>query len=248
MANLFDTANPAIQQNMLRDVQEMVRHETGRSIDEGQAARLARTILGRAKSREALYRVSTARLRGLVDKLGGRVAHATINDNGKKTGAQLDTEINDILRARQKREARERSAAPPARSSGVPSEADHERRELASAHKRLVDLRRAPLADRKEAQAAFLETMRDEPDLVAERIGWMLGGSYGHGEKQVAMRVLKNPRMNRSASLTQLIGAFEWQSPEDMSRAAWKKLSKREQAALERAVQAAIKRAESEEP
>lgn len=169
------------------------------------------------------------------------------NGNGK-TAAQLDGEINDILRARQKREALQSGVAKAARSSGVPSQAEYERRELASAHKRLVDLRRAPLADRKEAQASFLEAIRDNPELVAERIGWLLGGSYGHGEKQVAMRVLKNPRMNRSASLTQLVGAFEWQSPEDMSRAAWKKLSKREQAALERAVQAAIKRAENEEP
>lgn len=152
------------------------------------------------------------------------------------------------MRARQKRESRARGIATPGRSSGVPSQVEYERRELVSAHKKLVDLRREPLADRKEAQASFLETMRTDPELVAERIDWLLNGSYGHGEKQVAMRVLRNPRMNRAASLTQLIGAFEWRSPEDMSRAAWNKLSASEKTALDRAVQGAIKRAESEEP
>jgi len=56
--------------------------------------------------------------------------------------------------------------------------------------------------------------------------------------------------MNRSAALTQMIGGFEWMTPEDMVRAAWKKLSAGEKAALETAVQGAIvsaERAEREE-
>ena len=80
--SVFDTAPPAIQQNMIRDVQEMVRHEAGRSIDAEQAEQLARKLLARAKSREALYRVSSARLRSLVDALAGG-HHAT-----KKSPAQ----------------------------------------------------------------------------------------------------------------------------------------------------------------
>lgn len=171
------------------------------------------------------------------------------NGNGKKTAAQLDGEINDILRARQRREERERaaktSAAP--RSSGIPSQAEHERREHLEARQRLDEIRRAPLSDRKEAQADFLKAMRDDPELVAERVGWLLGGSYGYGSMVLAKRVLASPRMNRSAALTQMIGAFEWMTPEEMGRAAWKKLTKSEQAALERAVQSAIRDAESEE-
>jgi hypothetical protein len=168
---------------------------------------------------------------------------ANSNGNGKTSGAQLDREINDILRARQKREARA-AAAKPAKSA-IPSQAEYERNEQAMARKRLDAFRRAPLADRKEAQAEFLEAMREDPDLVAERIEWLLDGTLGVGELLLAQRVLGNPRMNRSAALTQMVGAFNWQSPEDMTIAAWKKLSKKEQAALERAVQAAIKNAES---
>jgi len=166
------------------------------------------------------------------------------NGNGKKTGKQLDSEINDILAARQKREAR---TAQPARSSGVPSEGELARRELSEAHQRLSEVERAPLADRKEAAARFFEDMRDHPDLVAERVGWLLDGSYGAGEQMMARRILGSPRMNRSAALTQMTAALEWSSPSAMTRAAWKKLTKGQQAALEKAVQAAIRNAESQE-
>lgn len=167
------------------------------------------------------------------------------NGNGKKSSAQLDREINDIVAARQKREARERTAQP--RSSGIPSQAEYERRELAEANQRLHEVERASLADRKEAAAEFFEAMRDRPEVVAERVGWLLNGNYGYGQMQMAKRVLKSPRMNRSAALTHMIAAFEWSTPDAMARAGWKKLTKGQQAALEKAVQGAIKSAESEE-
>lgn len=171
---------------------------------------------------------------------------ANSNGNGKKSGPQLDREINDILRARQKREVAKPTPSSPSRS-GTPSQTEYERRELADARGRLGEVRRAPLADRKAAQAQFFEAMRDHPELVAERLGWLLDGSYGWGEGQLAKQILASPRMNRSAALTQMVGVFEWQSPEDMSRAAWKKLSAGEKARLESEVQAAISSAESEE-
>lgn len=167
------------------------------------------------------------------------------NGNGKKNGAQLDREIDEVLRMRQKKQAASAAAKP--RSSGIPSQAEYERRELADAHRKLDELRRAPLSDRKEAQEEFLKVMREDPELVAERVGWLLGGNYGYGSMVMAKRVLGSPRMNRSAALTQMIGAFEWMAPEDMVRAAWKKLSASEKAALESAVQGAITSAQSKE-
>ena len=166
------------------------------------------------------------------------------NGNGKKSGAQLNREIDEVLRMRQKKQAAATASRPGAH---IPSPVEYERRELSAAHRKLDELRRAPLSDRKEAQAEFLKVMRDDPNLVAERIGWLLGGSYGYGSMLLAKRVLAAPRMNRSAALTQMIGAFEWMAPEEMVRAAWKKLSTREKAALERAVQGAIKDAQGEE-
>lgn len=177
------------------------------------------------------------------------------NGNGRKTDAQLDREVNDILVARQKREARERESAAlrrlqetqQPRSPGIPSQAEYEQRELREANQRLAKVERAPLADRKEASTEFFAAMRDHPDLVAERVGWLLDGNYGYGQMLLAKRVLGSPRMNRSAALTQMVAAFEWSSPGAMTRAAWKKLTKGQQAALDRAVQGAIRDAESAE-
>jgi hypothetical protein len=167
-----------------------------------------------------------------------------MGNNGTKSSAQLDREVNDILRARQKREARERAAQP---RSSLPSQSEYERRELQEAHQRLSEVERAPLADRKEAAAEFFEAMRDHPGLVAERVGWLLGGNYGYGQMLMAKRVLGSPRMNRVAALTQMVAAFEWSSPGAMTRASWKKLTKGQQAALERAVKGTIADAEREE-
>ncbi len=166
----------------------------------------------------------------------------------KKNSAQLEREIKDSLRA-SRHGARRLAEAPrstPARSS-IPSQEEYERREFARAQRQLEEIRRSPLADRKEAQAEFLEAMRERPEVVSERIGWLLDGNYGYGTMMLAKRVLASPRMNRSAALTQMIGALEWRSPEDMSRAAWKSLSTSQKARLESEVQSAIASAESEE-
>lgn len=121
---------------------------------------------------------------------------------------------------------------------------EYDRRELAEANQRLEKIRRAPLADRKAAQATFLNAIRTMPEHIADMIGWMIDGNYGHGEMVLARRVLASPRMNRAAALTQMAGAFEWGSPEDLSRAAWHQLSSAEKTKLDRAVQAALKHAD----
>jgi hypothetical protein len=164
---------------------------------------------------------------------------ASNGKSSKKSAAQLNQEIDEVLRMRQRKAA----AAPKVvqgSSPGIPSQVDYERRELAGAHKRLEEIQRAPLADRKEAQASFLKAMRSTPELVGERIGWLFDGNYGMGSMMLARRVLASPRMNRAAALTQMIGAFEWQSPEVMSREAWKKLTPGEKARLDSAVQGVI--------
>lgn len=132
--------------------------------------------------------------------------------NGKKSGAQLQHDIDEVLRMRQKKQGSAKVAQPASRAS---NDAEHERRERAEAQQRLAEVRRQPLSDRKEAQAKFLETMRVNPELIAERLGWLLDGSYGYGAMLLAKQVLGSPRMNRSAALTQMVGAFEWMVPEE---------------------------------
>jgi len=131
--------------------------------------------------------------------------------------------------------------------SRTPNQYEYEMREIASAHRQMDEVRRAPLADRKEAQLAFFEAMREHPDLVAERVDWLLGGNYGYGSMLLAKQILDSPRMNRVAALTQMIGVFEWQSPEVMTRQAWKRLTPGEKSQLAYAVQDSINDALAED-
>lgn len=58
---------------------------------------------------------------------------------------------------------------------------EYEQREIRTF---LSDVRRASqgsLEERKESAKEFLGTIDKDPGLVAERIGWLLGGNYGHG-------------------------------------------------------------------
>lgn len=151
--------------------------------------------------------------------------------NGKKTGAQLQRDIDASLA-----KANIKS----------PSQVEYERRELTEANQSLRAVENAPLADRKEAAATFFEAMRDQPEIVGERVGWLLDGNYGYGQMLMAKRVLSSPRMNRAAALTHMVAAFEWSTPNAMARAGWKKLTASQQAALDRAVLKAIREAEAE--
>jgi hypothetical protein len=130
--------------------------------------------------------------------------------------------------------------------SGIPSQAEYERNERIEAirHEREVDA--APLADRKDAQRAFFEAMRDDPGTVGERISWLIDGNYGYGPMRIAKEIVASPRMNRRAGLTLLVGIFEWQCPRRMGADAWKKLTKPQKALLDRAVDVVIAAAEAD--
>jgi hypothetical protein len=130
---------------------------------------------------------------------------------------------------------------------GMPSQREYEERKIREARAQEHAVENAPLADRKEAQLEFFNAMRDTPDLVAERIGRLLDGNYGYGAMIIAKDVLVRTRMNREATLTQMIGVYEWQSPSEMTRAAWKRLTSGERTALGREVRLAIRDAEEVE-
>lgn len=129
----------------------------------------------------------------------------------------------------------------------IPSQQEYEQRELQMAHKQIKDVERAPLADRKEAAAEFLEAMQDSPDTVGERVGWLLAGNYGFGAMLIAKNVLHHKRMNREAALTHLVATFEWMAPQRMAAQEWKKLTHAQQDALDVAVREAIADAEASE-
>jgi hypothetical protein len=129
----------------------------------------------------------------------------------------------------------------------IPTQAQYEQNELSLAVRDEELINQAPLSERKECQANFLEAMATDPAVVAERIGWMLDGNYGYGQMLMAKRIVASPRMNRVAALSQLACVFEWRCPRAMGVAAWKKLTKTQQRDLESAIETVIAAAEKTE-
>lgn len=121
-------------------------------------------------------------------------------------------------------------------ASNIPSQHEYEMREAREFNRQLDEVERGSLAERKEAAASFYEAMAHDPGLVAERVGWLLNGSYGYGSYKAAMDVARRPRMNRAALLTQWTGALEWMSPMRMTIASWKKLTPAQKKHLDAAV------------
>ena len=118
-----------------------------------------------------------------------------------------------------------------------------------SYYKRVMEVDKALLADRKEACAEFYNAMagkgeyrrNDIANIVAERIGWLLDENYGQEETDAAHRILAmRANANKVAQLTHMIGVLEWMCPPKMAVAAWKKLTAAEKASLDKAIKAEI--------
>lgn len=128
------------------------------------------------------------------------------------------------------------------------SRAAYERDEARRFRAQLDQVEKAPLSERKEGRDQWAGALRT-PEIVAERIGWLLNGSYGRGSYCAALVVIGNPRMNVKAWLGATIAAIEWRCPGAYARAAWKTLTPDQQTTLADLIQAEIdyKVAEMEE-
>lgn len=126
------------------------------------------------------------------------------------------------------------------------SQREYENRSLHEANRHLTQIESAPLSERKEAQAEFLEVIKNDPALLAERLSWLIDGNYGYGEMMKAKQIIASPRVNREAALTQLVAAYEWQCPPAMAVAAWKKLDATEKRMLSSAIEVVIEAAEAD--
>jgi hypothetical protein len=112
------------------------------------------------------------------------------------------------------------------------SQTMYEANEVASFRKDLA------LVEKGEAQNEideWKEALAHDPALVAERIGWIINGSYGYGAMLQAKQRI-NQRGNAPAWLTQVVGALEWGVPFASTRKAWNALNPRQKAALDKHV------------
>jgi hypothetical protein len=121
----------------------------------------------------------------------------------------------------------------------------YEIQELTRANREEQQINRAPLSERKEAQADFLKDVREAPDHFADMTRFLLSGDFGHGQMLQAHNV--TPRMNRVAYWTQLTALWNYRCPRVMAIAAWKKLSAKEKDALQREMEEVVREFDSRE-
>ncbi len=105
----------------------------------------------------------------------------------------------------------------------------------------------APLTERKEARAEWLEALQNSPELIAERVDWLIDGNYGYVSYYRAQEIIHNKRMNRTAALGQMIAALEWQCPNAYARTAWNSLTEEQKTAVTAALNDVISDALEEE-
>jgi hypothetical protein len=114
----------------------------------------------------------------------------------------------------------------------------YEQRELEEARRNEREVDSAPLAERKAAQAEFVDALKHSPSIIAERVGWLLEGQYGMGAMLQAHAITS--RMNRPATYTQMIAVLDHNCPRRLAVDAWKKLTKPEQKKLQQLIEAEI--------
>ena len=105
--------------------------------------------------------------------------------------------------------------------------------------RQLAGIESAPLVDRREARTEYTQAMRETPEIIAERVSWLLDGHYGRGAYALSHEIAQS-RGNRVAGLAQLIAQLEWQCPAAFAREAWRRLSPIEQGAVNVAVAGVI--------
>jgi hypothetical protein len=125
----------------------------------------------------------------------------------------------------------------------IESEASYVARMVAESLTHDRNLDKAPLGERKAYRDAFALAMRVTPRIIAERIDWLLNGTYGRGEFERAWLVMTAGHgTNVQAQLVALIGAMEWSCPYRHTREAWKMLSDAQKKALSATLETVIKR------
>jgi hypothetical protein len=88
----------------------------------------------------------------------------------------------------------------------------------------LAEVEKLQPSEKRACAVAWGVALRVNPEMVAERIGWLLDDNYGYGSWIEARKVAQNTRMNRVVWLAQVIAALEWQCPAGKAREIYKAL------------------------
>lgn len=105
------------------------------------------------------------------------------------------------------------------------------------AYNHLEQIEKAPLDERREARKEWTETLK-LLDILTRNTEWLLGGNYGYGEMQLALKALE--KKQKHVYIARLLAAFDDGCPARFAALAWKTLTPEEQQAANMAILAGI--------
>lgn len=107
----------------------------------------------------------------------------------------------------------------------------------------LRDMARADRGSAKDKRAAvklFAEHAAGDPELVAERISWLLAGHYGKGAYDRAWELVGSRFVKPTSHLISLIATLEWVVPQARVNEAMAELTPEQLKCLHDAVELAV--------
>jgi len=102
----------------------------------------------------------------------------------------------------------------------------HESIERGNFQIQLQDLKKLPLAERKENRDNLIDILENHLKQFIDSADWLLEGCYGFGSYVTAKDVIRNNRMNRHAWLFIAVSALEYRVPSEMACRVWNKLDR----------------------
>jgi len=118
----------------------------------------------------------------------------------------------------------------------------YETQELRLLDAKIKEVETAPLDERRLNADILRQVYKDQPEVFAERVGWLIMGNYGKGAQLRAESILKmNRNANKAAGLAILTAALEYGVSNAHARSVFTKyLTPGEQAKLTALIEAEI--------
>lgn len=88
----------------------------------------------------------------------------------------------------------------------------------------LADMARAERAkpgEKRKAKAKWVAALTGDPELVAERVAWLLAGHYGKGAYDAACLAVESDFVKPTFALLAIIAVLEWDLPNRMFLSSW---------------------------
>jgi hypothetical protein len=129
----------------------------------------------------------------------------------------------------------------------IPTEEQYRQREREIYERDLLQAERGTAKEKREAQAAWVDDLTNDADLIAERVSWLLAGHYGKGAYDAAWGAVNSIYIKPTSILLEIVAALEWSVPRGYFLTADRKVPTESLARVHAAVERVVDSAKKEE-